>query len=389
MASREPGDRGARFAKRETLGYARPDRAFLVEREKLLGVARVALGIARREGAPKHADDLTGFQQREVERQFWNAGGKADDQETPLPADRAQGRFGIIAADGIVDHVGAFFTAGGLEEFGEFLLAVAVERTFGIDEPLVGAPALGGLDLLGSRRRGDDARAERLAEFHRRRPDASGGAQHQQRFARLQRAAVDQRVVGSAVSHQERRRLVERHGIGNGDATARLHGDFLRHAAPPRRGEHALTRLHVRHPLADGLDDARDLATRRERVCDLLDDQRFGAADGAAEHGFHSRSPLDQVMVAPPSMTMAWPVMKAPARDAKNTAAPAISSGSPMRPSGVRSLVAFKVCGFSHRARAKSVLTRPGAMQLTRMLSGPNSSARLRASWKSAALEML
>src|SRR5277367_3898029 len=89
VASRQPGDRGARFAKRETLGYARPDRAFLVEREKLLGVARVALGIARREGAPEHADDLTGFQQREIERQFWNAGGKADDQETPLPADRA------------------------------------------------------------------------------------------------------------------------------------------------------------------------------------------------------------------------------------------------------------------------------------------------------------
>jgi len=39
-------------------------------------------------------------------------------------------------------------------------------------------------------------------------------------------------------------------------------------------------------------------------------------------------------MVAPPSMTRVWPVMKLPARDARKTAAPAISSGSPIRSSG-------------------------------------------------------
>src|SRR5581483_384405 len=36
-------------------------------------------------------------------------------------------------------------------------------------------------------------------------------------------------------------------------------------------------------------------------------------------------------MVTPPSITMACPVMNAPAFEARNTAAPAISSGSPQR----------------------------------------------------------
>lgn len=43
----------------------------------------------------------------------------------------------------------------------------------------------------------------------------------------------------------------------------------------------------------------------------------------------------------PPSITMLCPVMKLPAGEARNTAAPAISSGSPIRCSGV-SLVRFR-----------------------------------------------
>lgn len=44
---------------------------------------------------------------------------------------------------------------------------------------------------------------------------------------------------------------------------------------------------------------------------------------------------FDQVIVTPPSTTMPWPVMNDPAFEASITATPAISSGSPMRPSGV------------------------------------------------------
>ena len=78
--------------------------------------------------------------------------------------------------------------------------------------------------------------------------------------------------------------------------------------------------------------------------------------------------------------------MKLEADEPKKTAAPAISWGSPIRRMGASRVTAFKVSGFSHSARANSVLTSPGAMQLTRTPCGPNSAAKLRASEKSAAL---
>src|ERR1700686_1868472 len=74
--------------------------------------------------------------------------------------------------------------------------------------------------------------------------------------------------------------------------------------------------------------------------------------------------------------------------DHRNPAAPAISSGMPMRNSGERAVEAFRFSGLSHSALAKSVLIRPGAMQLTRTLCGPYSQARLRASCMSAAFEI-
>ena len=43
--------------------------------------------------------------------------------------------------------------------------------------------------------------------------------------------------------------------------------------------------------------------------------------------------------MVPPSTTSVWPVTKLPAGDARNTAAPAISSGSPMRCSGLSRVV--------------------------------------------------
>src|ERR1700723_2031024 len=95
-----------------------------------------------------------------------------------------------------------------------------------------------------------------------------------------------------------------------------------------------------------------------------------------------------QLIVAPPSITMVWPVVNVPAREARNKAAPAISSGSPIRSSGVRAVDAFSVSGFSQSARAKSVLIRPGAIKFTGVLGLPYSAARLRASCISAAFEI-
>src|SRR4051794_28869451 len=93
-------------------------------------------------------------------------------------------------------------------------------------------------------------------------------------------------------------------------------------------------------------------------------------------------------VVTPPSTTIVCPVMKVEASEARYATAPAISSGSPMRRSGVPAVRRLRLSGSSHSARAKSVLTRPGATQLTRTPFGPHSPARLRHSAKSAALEM-
>src|SRR5215208_3923783 len=93
-------------------------------------------------------------------------------------------------------------------------------------------------------------------------------------------------------------------------------------------------------------------------------------------------------VVTPPSTTIVWPVMKVEASDARYATAPAISSGSPMRRSGVEAVRRLRFSGSSHSAFAKSVFTRPGATQLTRTPFGPHSPARLRHSAKSAAFEM-
>ena len=55
-------------------------------------------------------------------------------------------------------------------------------------------------------------------------------------------------------------------------------------------------------------------------------------------------------IVTPPSMTRLWPVMNDEAGDARYTAAPAISSGSPMRLSGVVAVRFFSASGSSHSA---------------------------------------
>ena len=65
----------------------------------------------------------------------------------------------------------------------------------------------------------------------------------------------------------------------------------------------------------------------------------------AAARGDRSR--IDQAIVVPPSMTIVWPVIKAPAGEASSKAAPAISSGSPSRRSGVAASRAARRCGSS------------------------------------------
>ena len=64
----------------------------------------------------------------------------------------------------------------------------------------------------------------------------------------------------------------------------------------------------------------------------------------------------------PPSITKVCPLTKLPALEHRNTAAPPISSGSPILLKGQVAVDCFSISGFSQRALAKSVLNKPGAM---------------------------
>ncbi len=72
----------------------------------------------------------------------------------------------------------------------------------------------------------------------------------------------------------------------------------------------------------------------------------------------------DGAIIAPPSTTSVCPVIQDAAPLARKTAALAMSAVSPRRRSGMR-----RACSCSrpsHRPRAMSVLTRPGAIAFTR-----------------------
>lgn len=85
-------------------------------------------------------------------------------------------------------------------------------------------------------------------------------------------------------------------------------------------------------------------------------------------------------------MAMVCPVIQEEAAPARKTAALAMSTGSPIRPSGVTSLSSSSL--FSHSPWASWVRTMPGAMPLTRTF-GASSAANPRVRWMTAALVAL
>ena len=83
-------------------------------------------GSRTRVGAPEDADDLAALEQRQVQRNFRNTRGEADDQVAAFPRQRAHGGFGIIATDGVIDHIHAVTARQLLDLVREFLLRGAV-----------------------------------------------------------------------------------------------------------------------------------------------------------------------------------------------------------------------------------------------------------------------
>src|SRR5690606_30214176 len=83
--------------------------------------------------------------------------------------------------------------------------------------------------------------------------------------------------------------------------------------------------VHARRPVANDQLCALGGKAQRARAADA--GARSGDDRDLAVQCAHAHPPLE---VLPPSMTIVWPVVKPPAGLARNTAAPAISWGSPM-----------------------------------------------------------
>ena len=72
---------------------------------------------------------------------------------------------------------------------------------------MIGAARLRDRELLFARGRRDHGGAEHLAHLDRGKANAAAGAVHQQHFAGLNVAAIDQRVIGGAVAGEKSRAL--------------------------------------------------------------------------------------------------------------------------------------------------------------------------------------
>ena len=139
---------------------------------------------------------------------------------------------------------------------------ILVERSGRILHGFVGAVLARQRQFLRARGRRDDARAHRLAQFDRRKAHAARRAEHQQGFAGAQAGPILQRVLRSAIGHEQRRGFVERHGIGNLPAIAGGSDGLLGHGAAHRRQQDSIADAQVHDALAQRLDHAGQLGLR-------------------------------------------------------------------------------------------------------------------------------
>ena len=114
-------------------------------------------------------------------------------------------------------------------------------------------------------------------------------------------------------------------------------------------------------------------------VCNAATNPYYGPATGMSDEVF-DKVMRNNVLSNAWLCNLVYPDMKAQ----KDGAIVIVSSIGGLHGSSV-----IGAYNLSKAAEAKSVLIKPGAMQFTRMLSGPHSTARLRASCMSAALDRL
>ncbi len=195
--------------------------------------------------APEHADHRGALEQDQVDGQFRNAAaGEADDQQAAVPGDAADGLVEKVAADRVVDHVGAV----AIGEAFDFVL----EAGFAVVDQFVRACVSGDFEFLGAAGGGDDAGAEGFADFYGGQADAAGCTEHQQGFAGLQAGALCEGVHGGAVGHAECGRRGEVHALWNRQHVVVGHGDLLGKAAPASEGHDAVAGFQMADVFPDG-----------------------------------------------------------------------------------------------------------------------------------------
>ena len=110
-------------------------------------------------------------------------------------------------------------------------------------DQFVGAVLARDGEFLGAARGGDDPRAHLLADLDRGQPDPAGGAEHQQRLAGLQMAAMGQREMRRAVGDRKRGGGDEIHRVRDRHDRAGVDRDLLGiAAAEAQHREHPLSR---------------------------------------------------------------------------------------------------------------------------------------------------
>src|SRR5262249_45712844 len=120
-------------------------------------------------------------------------------------------------------------------------------------------------------------------------------------------------------------------------------------------------------------------------VPEIVGDRVPGRNDGSFRRFFRALTrvfwedgdpiPGQPQSTAPPLTFRISPQMNVARSDARNTTAPAISSGSATRPRGIVARICLRRSGSSSAPRDMSVATQPGATQLTRIPDEANSGA--------------
>ncbi len=193
---------------RQAVADMRMQAAFGMPAQQLGEALGQHLGPEAEVAAPVDADQAEVLDQQQVGGHLRHlAAGKADGEDAALGPGGAQRLQQAVAADRIIDHIGAAEAAHRLAQ----IFGVAVDQ-------VVGAGGAGHGELFRPARAGDDSGAHQLADLDRGQPDPAGRAEHQKRLAGVQAGAVGKCDMAGRIGDLKGGGLGEGHRIGQGHA---------------------------------------------------------------------------------------------------------------------------------------------------------------------------